>query len=125
MTFGSKGNLGPYGEKLGGKFLKRLGYRILKKNYRCQTGEIDLVAVDGDTLVFVEVKTRRNDDAAFPEAAVNSHKRRQITRAAKTFIAQNHAQHFPARFDILAIVVPEKGKPQVEHFIDAFPPASR
>jgi putative endonuclease len=117
--------LGPHGEKIGARFLKRLGHRVLKKNYRCPVGEIDLVTADRDTLVFVEVKTRRSDEAADPEAAVNFHKRRQITRVAKFYIAQARAEHLPARFDILSIVVPEKGEPEIEHFVNAFGPTPR
>ena len=117
--------LGPYGEKVAFKFLKRAGYRILERNYCCPGGEIDIVAADGDTLVFVEVKTRASDAAGDPEAAVNFHKRRQITRVARFFVAQSRAEHLPARFDVLSIVVPEKGKPEIEHFIDAFTPTPR
>lgn len=117
--------LGPYGEKIGARFLKRAGYRILERNYRSSAGEIDLIAADGDTLVFVEVKTRASDEAADPEAAVNYHKRRQIVRVAKSFLAHAQCQNAPARFDVLSIIVPEKGKPQIEHFIDAFDPTGR
>ena len=117
--------LGPRGERAGAKFLKRLGYRILATNYTCPLGEVDIIAVDGDMIVFVEVKTRRSDEVANPENAVNYHKRRQITRTAKWFLSDNKLQHTPARFDILAILMPASGKPDIEHFIDAFPVTPR
>ncbi len=116
--------LGPHGERVGVKFLKRLGYRIIKRNYTCPGGEIDIIAADGDTLAFVEVKTRRSDQAADPENSINLHKQRQIAHAARTFIAQTSAQYLPARFDVLSIIIPERGKPQIEYFIDAFGPVS-
>ena len=116
--------LGPLGEKVGAKYLKRLGYRILQRNYRCSIGEIDLIAADGDTLVFVEVKTRSNSTAADPEAAVNFYKRRKITGVAKTFIAQMRAENLPARFDVLSIIISDqpRSRPEIEHFVDAFAP---
>ncbi len=117
--------LGPYGEKLGARYLRRLGYRIITRNFSCALGEIDIVAADGDTLIFVEVKTRRSDAAADPEAAVNWHKRRQITRAARWFLHQSRAEHLPARFDVLSIIVPRRGRPEVEHFINAFGPTPK
>ncbi len=117
--------LGPSGERIGARYLRRRGYRIIKRNYRCVAGEIDIVAADGDTLVFVEVKTRRSDEAGDPENAVNHPKRVQITRAARFFIAESRAERVPCRFDVLAIVVPEKGKPVVTHFIDAFAPTPK
>lgn len=114
--------LGPRGEKLGARFLRRLGYRIIKRNYRCVAGEIDIVAGDRDTLVFVEVKTRRSDEAGDPENAVNAHKQGQITRAARFFIAESRAERVACRFDVLAIVFPESGRAEVTHFINAFAP---
>lgn len=90
------------------------------QNYRCPAGEIDLVAAQGDTLVFVEVKTRSSADAAMPEDAVDAIKRRQVLRAARYFLAQMQAQHLPTRFDVIAIVTAPKGKPTIEHFAGAF-----
>ncbi|HRX84966.1 MAG TPA: YraN family protein [Phycisphaerae bacterium] len=117
--------LGPSGEQIGARYLRRQGYRIIKRNYRCTAGEIDIVAGDRDTLVFVEVKTRRSDEAADPEAAVNHHKRVQITRAARFFIAESRAERVPCRFDVLAIVLPADGRPEVTHFINAFTPTPK
>jgi putative endonuclease len=113
--------LGPRGEDLAARFLKRLGYRIVKRNYHGLSGEIDIVAADGDMLVFVEVKTLTSDDAQHPEAAVNQHKRRRIIRAAKNFIAESRAEQVPARFDVVAIVAGENAQPEIPHFDNAFP----
>ncbi|MHC4089069.1 MAG: YraN family protein [Planctomycetota bacterium] len=115
-------NLGAAGEKAAAKHLRRRGYRIAARNYRCRAGEIDLVAVDQDTIVFVEVKTRREDVAADPEINVTYHKRRQITRVARYYLTEKSAQDQASRFDVVAVVLPESGKPQIEHFVDAFSP---
>lgn len=118
-------DLGSRGERLAVRYLKRQGYRILKSNYVCPLGEIDIIAADGDMLVFVEVKTRRSDVAADPENAVNFHKRRQVTRAAKHFLGRLPNANLASRFDIVSVVIPEKGEPAIEHFMDAFAPTPR
>ena len=115
-------SLGSRGEKLAARTLKREGFRIVERNYTCPAGEIDLIALDGDTLVFVEVKTRSASDAAFPEENVGYHKQRQLTRVARMYVNAKSAQDYPLRFDVVAIELPNRGKPTVEHFINAFEP---
>ena len=117
--------LGALGEKAAARHLQRLGYRVVARNYRCPAGELDLIAVDEGSIVFVEVKTRRSADAADPEVNVTSAKRRQLTRAARYYLMHKSAQDHPARFDVVAVVLPESGKPLIEHFVDAFAPVSR
>jgi putative endonuclease len=121
----SKNQLGRFGEAVGARFLKRLGYRIVARNYSCPAGEIDLVALDARSLVFVEVKTRRDDTVAQPEDAVDAPKRRQLTAAARYYLLQSRCQDWPARFDVLAVLLRDGCKPRVEHFVDAFAPAPR
>ncbi len=115
-------SLGAAGEKAAAKALKHSGYRIVARNYRCALGEIDLIAVDSETIVFVEVKTRSTDSAADPENNVTYQKQRRLTRAARCYLIEKSAQDRPCRFDVVAVVMPERGKPQIEHFIDAFAP---
>lgn len=117
--------LGAAGEKAAARHLKQLGYRVVARNYRCPAGELDLVAVDAGSIVFVEVKTRQSDDAADPEVNITRAKRQQITRAARYYLMEKSAQEHPARFDVVAVVLPESGKPSIEHFVDAFAPVSR
>lgn len=117
--------LGPAGEKVAARHLRRRGYRILSRNYDCRAGEIDLIAADGDTIVFVEVKTRREESAADPEVNVTYHKRRRLTQAARYYLMEKSAQDRPCRFDVVAVLMPEGGQPAVEHFIDAFAPTPR
>ncbi len=117
--------LGIRGEKIARRFLKRAGFRIIQANYTCPLGEIDIVAADEDVLVFVEVKTRRSDDESDPEEAVNWHKRRQVTKVARHFISQKNAHNMSARFDVVAVLIPEAGQPDITHFVDAFAPTPR
>jgi putative endonuclease len=77
--------LGRRGERAAEKYLRRCGYRIVERNFRAAGAEIDIVAMDGETLVFVEVKTRRSRDAGAPEEAVDERKQKQIRRAAEIF----------------------------------------
>jgi len=95
--------LGRRGERAAEKYLRRNGYRIVARNYRAAGAEIDIVAMDGDTLVFVEVKTRRSRDAGAPEEAVDERKQKQIRRAAEIFATRFRAEEVTMRFDIIAV----------------------
>ena len=95
--------LGRRGERAAEKYLRRNGYRIVKRNFRAAGAEIDLVAMDGDVLVFVEVKTRRSRDAGAPEEAVDERKQKQIRRAAEMFAMRYREDEIEMRFDIVAI----------------------
>src|SRR5215203_1630110 len=89
--------LGERGENVAAKFLRNQGYKILERNFRTSLGEIDIIARDGRTLVFVEVKTRVYDDPA-PEENVNAHKQHQITKSAKMYLGRFGMPQPPARF---------------------------
>ena len=113
--------LGRRGEDAAARFLKRLGYKILDRGRRLAAGELDLVALDGRTIVFVEVKTRTSADAGHPAEAVDEVKQRKLTRLAVTFLKRHGLLEFPARFDVVAITWPDKGgRPVIEHFKNAF-----
>jgi putative endonuclease len=116
----SDAQLGRIGERIGALYLRRNGYRIAVRNYTCPCGEIDIVALDAGAIVFVEVKTRRDDRAANPENSVHAHKRRQITAAARYYLMQTSAQDRPCRFDVISVVLRDGAKPEVEHFVNAF-----
>jgi putative endonuclease len=113
------GGLGERGESLATRYLRDLGYRIIVRNYRSPLGEIDIIARDGATLVFVEVKTRSYDDPK-PEEQINAAKRHQITKAAKSYLGRYGSPWPPARFDVVAIVWPADGKTQIRHIRSAF-----
>ena len=112
-------HLGGRGENVAARFLRDLGYKVLIRNYKTQVGEIDIIARDGNTIVFVEVKTRVGEDVA-PEEQVNDPKRHQITKAAKHYMARYGTPQPPARFDVIAIVWPPNRDPVIRHTQSAF-----
>src|SRR4051794_30511035 len=114
-----KDALGDRGENLAAKFLRTGGYKIIERNFRCATGEIDIVARHDKVLVFVEVKTRAYDDPT-PEEQVNRFKQHQITKAARFYLNRFGHPQPPARFDVIAIVWPQGRQPQIRHTMDAF-----
>lgn len=94
--------LGRKGEKLTEKYLKKRGYRILKRNYRTPFGEADIIATDGDTVAFVEVKTRTSDSYGRPSEAVTQQKRDRYFKIAKFFWVQS-GEEPNARFDVAEV----------------------
>ena len=85
-------------------YLESKGYRILEFNFSCKKGEIDLIARDGDYLVFVEVKYRENENKGNPLEAVDFRKQRIISRCAFYYINKNDLTHMPVRFDVVGIL---------------------
>ncbi|MCC7085817.1 MAG: YraN family protein [Pirellulales bacterium] len=117
--------LGYLGERAAERLLKRKGYKIVARGQRLRGGELDLVAVDGRTVVFVEVKTRRTSIAGTPAEAVDARKQQRMTRAATIFLNRHSLEDYSSRFDVVAVVWPEKQrKPNMEHIIHAFEAAS-
>lgn len=110
---------GKYGESLAQEYLKEHGLRILATNYRFHHGEIDIVAEEGDVLVFCEVKTRTSAEFGPPEAAVSGLKQHQLRRLALAYITLQHSSGRPCRFDVIAIRI-HQGHPVIEHIRDAF-----
>lgn len=96
--------LGKVGEILAYRYLKRRGYTILARNYSTPMGEIDIVAEDGDVLVFVEVKMRRSDAYGLPYEAINSKKMQKLTRLAQLYIKRKNLYNREVRFDIISIL---------------------
>jgi len=95
--------LGADGERIAARHLKRSGYRIVSRNFRAAGAEIDLVAMDGETLVFVEVKTRLGSSAGAPQEALDYRKQAHIRRAAAIFADRKRVRQCPIRFDVVAI----------------------
>jgi putative endonuclease len=121
--FSDRRLLGQWGEKYCEKFLKKKGLKILTRNYSCKTGEIDLVMVDSDGgIVFVEVRTKTDEEFSSVESSITSAKKTRLTRAARYFISTNNIENRPFRFDIVAIVLGQKGRPQIRHYENAFVP---
>ena len=111
---------GAYGEDLCANHLIKKGFSLLAKNYRFGKFEVDLIAQDKETIVFIEVKFRVDDVLMAPWQAVNRKKQRQIIRVANHYIEQT-ANNLEARFDVVSIVGSSKGI-RIEHIEDAFYP---
>ena len=120
-----KDDLGCWGEKQAAKFLKGLGCRILEQNFVSPVGEIDLIALDGEELVFVEVKTRTAADFGGPLPAVNAAKRRKIAQVAKSYLARRRSTELPCRFDVVGVTQKLDGGCEIEHIRDAFTASGR
>ena len=95
--------LGSEGERQAETYLRHQRYVILRRNYRCRAGEVDLVALDGHTVVFVEVKTRTQEGFGSPLEAVDRRKQRQIRRAAQYYLRENRLHDRNARFDVVGV----------------------
>ena len=107
--------LGRAGEVKTAEFLTKKGYKILEKNYKTHLGEIDIIAQDKDTIVFVEVKTRADDFFGAPAEAVNSKKQEKYYKVATEYLVKAKKMQSSCRFDVVEI---ENG--QINHIIDAF-----
>lgn len=112
--------VGRRGEDLAAVFLEKSGFAIIERNFRCKGGEVDIVAREGKTLVFVEVKSRKTLTYGLPQLAVTPFKQRQISKAALTWLARNHKHDSPARFDVIAILLNNNYHHQIEHIKNAF-----
>lgn len=122
--------LGPAGERIAARLLRRTGYRVLKRNVRVQGGEADLVclAPDRRTIVIVEVKARRRgasgarlSETVPPEASVHAHKRANLARIARVLARINGWGDRPLRIDVVAVEWPVSGRPVARHLINAVP----
>ena len=117
---------GTRSERAAAKFLKRLGYRIVARNFSCPLGELDLIAVDGSCIVFVEVRSTGGDDLQRPAESVGSDKQRRLTDLALHFLAQHRLLGYPARFDLLALSWPAgRREPAIVHYRQAFEAVGR
>ena len=112
--------LGASGEDLAAKHLRSQGFLILERNFRCQLGELDIVARKENLLVFAEVKTRRSEKYGPPQTAVNLQKRRRIVKLANFYIKQKRLFHLQPRYDVIAIQWKAEDKPQINHIPAAF-----
>lgn len=117
--------LGARGEAAAARYLQRLGYKIIARGNRSKWSEIDLIAVDGGTIVFIEVKTRQSQAAGHPAEAVGADKQRRLTRAAIAYLRRHRLLDRPARFDVVAVTWAEGHRPTIEHIKNAFEAAGR
>ncbi len=113
-------------ERAGAQFLKRLGYRVVARNYVCPLGELDLVAVHGSCVVFVEVRSTEAEDTDRAAISVDAVKQRRLTRLALHFLKSRRLLECPARFDVLAVSwPPNQREPSIVHYPNAFEAACK
>jgi putative endonuclease len=113
------GDLGRRGEALAARELRRRGYVILERRWRCRIGEIDIVARDGEVLVVVEVKARSRSDYGQPIDAVDRDKRRKLEKLARAYLHAKRLSDVPVRFDLVGVTFSAGVTPRVEVFPDA------
>jgi len=110
--------IGSKGEDIAAGFLKDKGYRIIERNYKTPIGEVDIIARDRDTIVFVEVKTRSSNIFGYPFEAVDARKQHKLKNLALLYMKQKK-KDFAVRFDVLSIHI-SNGEKEIEHIMDAF-----
>jgi putative endonuclease len=117
---------GTRSERAAARFLTRLGYRIVARNYTCPLGELDLIALDGSCVVFVEVRSTGNDDVERPALSVDAAKQRRLTNLALAFLRSRRLLDAAARFDVLAVSWPAGSRePVIVHYRHAFETTGR
>jgi len=117
---------GSRSERAAARYLKRQGFRIVARNYSCPLGELDLVALDGRCIVFVEVRSTEGRDMAKPAASVDDAKQRRLSTLALYFLQKKRLLDQAARFDVLTVSWPaDQAKPVFEHHRNAFEATGR
>lgn len=116
-----KQKLGRRGEDEAVSYLKKKGYIIIQRNYRCSLGEIDIIAKEGKTLVFIEVRSRSSDRFGMPQESVNRSKMLKIYKVAQYYLKAVQKEEEPVRFDVLALLFDiENQLMRLEHIKGAF-----
>ena len=115
----SHNELGKWGEEMAAEYLLRQGYTIMERDWKSGHRDLDIIALDGNTVVFVEVKTRRNRLFTEPEMAVDYQKIRNLQQAANHYIKYRHINQ-EVRFDVITVVGSMNETPSVEHIKEAF-----
>ncbi len=116
----NKKEKGKEGEELACKYLIEHGYKILQKNYQFGRGEIDIIALDGEIIVFIEVKYRKSLEYGYPEDSITKKKQLQIRKIAEAYLYQYKIENHPCRIDVISILHFGNKEPEIKHFINAF-----
>jgi putative endonuclease len=117
----SRKQVGDRGEEVAARYLEAQGYQIVARNFRWRLGELDIVARQGDVLVFVEVKSQYRGGFGDPETWVTPKKQRQVSLAARRFLQVNEIEDVDCRFDVIAVTFGGK-EPRIHHIENAFWP---
>lgn len=113
----SRGAVGRYGEDVAAAHLTARGWRVLDRNWRCAEGELDVVAMDGDELVAVEVKTRRSTAYGTPAEAVTASKLARLRRLTALWLAAHDVRPASVRVDVVAVLLQDRGRAVVDHLV--------
>lgn len=111
--------LGKLGEELAYRRVKSLGYKCIERNYRCPMGEVDLIAKDKDTLVFIEIRTRRGRSISLAKESIDGIKRRKLSKVALQYMKEKNCFNVQSRFDVVVVGIEGKER-QVEIIQNAF-----
>ncbi|WP_370614754.1 YraN family protein [Mumia sp. Pv 4-285] len=114
-TYDQRQAVGAHGENVAADYLRSRGMQVLARNWRCRWGEIDIVAQDGETLVFCEVKTRRTTTHGTPLEAITAQKAARLRRLAGAYLAQQDRRAAGVRIDVVAVLLPRRGAASVTH----------
>jgi len=108
-----------FGEDIAARFLKKRGYRILERNYRCRMGEIDIIAMKGGVLFFVEVKTRRDTHRGHPLESITLRKQRQVIKISEFFL-MSYKREVSCRYAVIGVLLDQNGDSRIDFLPDAF-----
>jgi len=117
---GNNKTLGSLGEQMACDYLNASGYKVLERNFSCKTGEVDIIALQEEAVVFIEVKTRSSDKYGMPSEAVSPAKQRKIIKTALYYLQSRKLLDYMCRFDVIEIKIDEENKNQVNLIKDAF-----
>lgn len=116
----AKDAVGQYGERVAAQRLEERGLRVIDRNWRCADGELDIVAVDGEVLVFIEVKTRSTEDFGVPAEAVTPAKATRIRGLAQRWLASHEHPYSQLRFDVCSVMPQKSGAATFDHLPGVF-----
>lgn len=112
--------LGRAGEEAAAQYLKKNGYRLIKRNFNCRVGELDIVAMDGPCLVFVEVRTKSGSAFGLPQESITRKKKQKLRQTASVYLLASGLKDAAVRFDFIAVYLNSDGKSfKIEHIINA------
>jgi putative endonuclease len=114
--------LGRWGENQACRFLQGKGFTTIARNWRFGKGELDLIMADGRAIVFVEVKSRTDEDFAPAKISITAKKKRTLLRTAKCFLRKYKISDRPLRFDVVTVILDGADKPEIKHYRNAFRP---
>lgn len=115
-----KAKLGQWGENLAADYLQKQGYRIIERNFRNALGEIDIIAREGDTLCFVEVRTKTSLEQGHPLESISERKKRHMIRMAASYLKDKRLFDADVRFDVVAVLPENEGEDRLELIKNAF-----